>query len=114
MYTRSLLQHDNSSNFELKHFKVLEFQKFIFRLTNEMNLNKEFEKILNQRSIKTELKKLSSPRLKKMRRSMLYSLIDAYAKERIDDLLKIGVVNEIHDILRVLGQRAADLYNTSI
>ena len=46
-----------------------------------------------------------------MRRSVLYSLIDAYVKERIDDLLKIGAADEIHDdILRALGQRAADLY----
>ena len=45
-----------------------------------------------------------------MKMSVLYSLIDAYAKERIDDLLKIGAADEIHDTNRALGQRAADLY----
>ena len=45
-----------------------------------------------------------------MRMSVLYSLIDAYAKERIDDLLKIGAADEIRDTIRALGQRAADLY----
>ena len=42
--------------------------------------------------------------------SVLYSLNDTYAKERIDDLLKIGAAEKIHDTNRALGQRAADLY----
>ena len=63
---------------------------------------------MNQVSLKTVLKEFS--RLKKMRRSVLYSLIDAYAKERIDDLLKIGAADEIRDTIRALGQRTVHLY----
>ena len=70
-------------------------------------------KILNESSLITELvKNFSSPQIEENEneRALLYSLIDAYAKERIDDLLKIGAADEIHDTIRALGQRAADLY----
>ena len=64
-------------------------------------------KILNESSLITELvKNFSSPQIEENEneRALLYSLIDAYAKERIDDLLKIGAADEIHDTNRALGQ----------
>ena len=47
-----------------------------------------------------------------MQSSAFYTLIDTYVRERIDELLKIGARDEIHDdVLRALGERSAKKYS---
>ena len=52
------------------------------------------------------------PEKKEVRRSAFCTWIDTYVRERIDELLKIGARDEIHDdVLRALGERAAKKYS---